>query len=667
MNKSTKIGFFFLVWSLISSGLLAQTASTDTLSIREVVISAYKPVQEAGKNEKTIDTLIMKREADATVSDMLSRYANVFIKTLGRGAFSSASFRGMSASHTQVLWNGLSLQTPMLGQVDFSLIPVYLVNRISILPGAGSVTTGSGALGGTLLLNSKPDVAKGIHLRLLSGLGSYSTFNEFVHFQVGSSKIQSSTRIYRNSSKNNFWFLNKDIATIDPKTGAYIYPRQQNTDAAYLLEGVMQSVFWQPCSSLQIQAHYWFQHSNRALPRLTTYEGAENANKNRQIDDTQRAVAKIIWQKQHSKVSFQSGLNYEKMIFSAQNLVVGYGYNSVNYSVSSILSNSNKLEYNYEAGKNTVFKIAYFFDYNHVMTKDTVRHTGYNQYQHRDKLYFSWQQKWTPFFSMQAFVQKEWVNNNSLSWVPYFGFDWLMPFDHRLVMYGNISREVRFPTLNDLYWQPGGNPYLLPEEGLVSSFGFRYANQWKKIHWKADVSWFYNDIKNWIIWMPQRKGVVTMSPVNIRKVVSRGLEMNFKATFPVHRFWVFLRAAYALNLSTNFGNPSKWGNLAGKQLPYTPMHSGNFSGDVRWKGFSVTWVYHAYSERFVTYSGNLSTLNRLNPYSVNDLYLGKTWGGKKNSFSVQLKIYNLFNKQYWSVTQRPLPGINYMLLFNYQF
>jgi iron complex outermembrane receptor protein len=426
----------------------------------------------------------------------------------------------------------------------------------------------------------------------------------------------------------------------------------------------MQSVRWQPLSGLLINAHYWFQHSDRALPRLNTYEGNDNANKSRQKENTHRAVANIQWTKNRSKLLFSSDLNIEKMIFSMQNQVYGSSVYPVYYSVSSVWSYSNKIQYQFEAGKNTLFKAGYTFAFHHVISKDTVQRTGYNQYRRNNKLFVSWQQKWAQLFSMQFFLQKEWVNQDVLPWVPYLGFEMKMPFDQHLVLFGNTSREVHYPTLNDLYWQPGGNPDLLPEEGWVSSAGLRYATKWKKFRWSGKITWFYNDIKNWIIWLPG----LNMSATNIRHVLSRGLEVNLKTAFPVRKLWVLLRADYAFNMSTNLGDAARWGGGAvGKQLPYTPVHSGNFTADVRWKQFSITWVNHFYSERYATYASNLTSRDRLYPYSLNDLYLGKKWKWPKNSLSAQLKIYNLFNKQYWSVLQRPMPGINYMLLLNYQF
>ncbi len=51
----------------------------------------------------------------------------------------TASFRGTAPSHTQVSWNGISISSPMLGMVDFSLIPVYIIDDLTLKHGAASL------------------------------------------------------------------------------------------------------------------------------------------------------------------------------------------------------------------------------------------------------------------------------------------------------------------------------------------------------------------------------------------------------------------------------------------------------------------------------------------------------------------------------------------------
>ncbi len=104
----------------------------------------------------------------------------------------------------------------------------------------------------------------------------------------------------------------------------------------------------------------------------------------------------------------------------------------------------------------------------------------------------------------------------------------------------------------------------------------------------------------------------------------------------------------------------------GKQIPYVPVHSGNFMGEVRWKGFYLTWVNTSYSERFTTSSNDLNLRDQLYPYFMNDVYAGKKFPLEKGSLGLQLKIYNLFNETYRSVLGRPMPGRNYLLMLTFK-
>lgn len=49
--------------------------------------------------------------------------------------------------------------------------------------------------------------------------------------------------------------------------------------------------------------------------------------------------------------------------------------------------------------------------------------------------------------------------------VPAFFADWLLSKRGNLVAKASVSRNFRFPTLNDLYFLPGGNPDLKNERG----------------------------------------------------------------------------------------------------------------------------------------------------------------------------------------------------------
>jgi len=85
------------------------------------------------------------------------------------------------------------------------------------LHGSGSLSEKSGALGGVVKLENTTDWQNKFSGRLLTGIGSYGTKDEFFQINVGNKKIQIQTRAFYNYSDNDYQFVNKFIANIDPK------------------------------------------------------------------------------------------------------------------------------------------------------------------------------------------------------------------------------------------------------------------------------------------------------------------------------------------------------------------------------------------------------------------------------------------------------------------
>ncbi len=607
----------------------------------------------------------MMRETQASLSDLLASHTVVFMKSEGRGALATASFRGTDASHTQVYWNGMNIQSPMLGQVDFSLIPVFLIDKITLHAGASSVPEGSGGFGGSIDLVSRPSWQQKGQWQVLSGYGSYRTFNNFLGVTAGTKNFRSSTRIYYNASRNDFPFYNKNVADIDPKTGAYIYPLQRNEHADYLLDGILQEFSWYLGKKYLFRFHYWFQNAKRSLPRLNTYEGDDHANLSRQEQQTHRSVIQFSRVGKQGSVHLNLGFQLEDMDYRVQNLIGGQGYYDAVFARSHALGSYNKLEYSYQWTDKTKLEMAYRFNFEKVNTLDSVSRNGYTALRRRHALTVSWRQLMGKRWSTMVMMRKEWINGFSLPLIPYFGFDFLIQQKTRLTLHGNVARNYRYPSLNDLYWQPGGNPDLKPEKGMTSELGLRMKIKGKRFVISPGLNLFYNDITDWILWTPSPMGY--WSPENIRHVLSRGVELNAGLVWNTGAFRFFFKTGYAFTKSTNEGDAEKWGEQSiGKQIPYVPVHSANFTGEVRWQGFFITWVNTSYSERYTTSTHDLNRRDWLYPYFMNDLYAGKVFHRKWGTVGLQLKIYNLFNEAYRSVLGRPMPGRNYLFTLTFK-
>ncbi|MCF8366896.1 MAG: Plug domain-containing protein, partial [Bacteroidales bacterium] len=173
----------------------------------------------AGMKETQVDTLVLLQKINLSLSDVLSENTQVFIKNYGRGALATASFRGTAESHTQVSWNGININSPMAGMVDFSLIPVYIIDDMSLKYGNASITESSGGLGGSVQISNNVDWNNKSGVKFMQGIGSYHTYDEFLQFGLGNKKFQSKTRVYYTRSENDYPFVNMGIAQIDPETG----------------------------------------------------------------------------------------------------------------------------------------------------------------------------------------------------------------------------------------------------------------------------------------------------------------------------------------------------------------------------------------------------------------------------------------------------------------
>lgn len=89
----------------------------------------------------------------------------------------------------------------------------------------------------------------------------------------------------------------------------------------------------------------------------------------------------------------------------------------------------------------------------------------------------------------------------------------------------SASRNFRFPTLNDLYFLPGGNPDLKRESGWTYDIGASFATGKEDVYsWSGSINWFDSHVKDWILWLPTTKGF--FSPKNIKDVHAYGIELQ---------------------------------------------------------------------------------------------------------------------------------------------
>ena len=199
---------------------------------------------------------------------------------------------------------------------------------------------------------------------------------------------------------------------------------------------------------------------------------------------------------------------------------------------------------------------------------------------------------------------------------------------------GQIAKTFRIPTLNDLYWVPGGNEKLSPENGICSeaSFGLNFKKS------QFILTGFYNDIQHWIQWVP---GNNYWSPQNIDNVISKGISAQFIWNKNIGNVQLFA------NLQAQFTETSR----KQMQLIYSPQLSANQNIGIEYKGFDASFQTHYTGKSYITTDNTAA----LPGYFVSNIQLSKTISKPKFALNVFFNINNLFNTTYQVMAWRAMP------------
>jgi len=654
----------FFIWILLCTGgtLSAQGISDSLIRIEgvEIVSSRIFIKEQAGTKQTHVDSSVIRNKMSVSLSDLLSENTSVFIKNHGRGALATASFRGTAASHTQVSWNGININSPMAGMVDFSMIPVYIIDELHLKHGSASMADRSGGIGGSIVMNNSVNWNEKEVFSYVQGMGSYQTFDEFVQFSLGNKKIRSKTRFYHNYSKNDYTFINKGIGNIDPLTGEVSNPLDTNDRAEYARYGLLQELYYRPQSNHMLSLKYWGQHADRTIPRPTSYEGPDNSNLNNQQDMDHKVVADWKYYSKQGRVMLRSGYSDKQLDYSQKNRVPGLGLIPTIYSESRQRSLFNTFSYTSYLGKN--FSVEGVLDVNThlVSSEDSVSHTAYENQRNEFSLFAALRKGFADRLNLNLMLRQDWIDGERVPFIPFFGMDLRLIKEVDLILKGSLARNYHHPTLNDLYWQPGGNPDLLPEEGFSAELGLAYQQQFSSQLFKTELTVYHSDIDNWIVWIPSYKGY--WEPRNVRSVLSKGVESSVHLKGEVSKLGYKFSGTYTYTSAVNYGDSMVWGDAShGKQLVYIPEHSGNVLVNLSLGTFYMSYQFNGYSERYTTSSNDVTRRDWLYPYFMNDVAIGKHFQFKRLSLSTEFRVYNLFNESYHSILYRPMPGRNYYL------
>ncbi len=646
-----KTYIFILLITFITADYVASQGLSDTIiPIPRVSITTTKPLQETGLITTRIDTLTLKESLTGSLGELLSKHTPVFIKSYGPGSLASASFRGTSASHTQVYWNGLNINNPMLGQVDFSLIPVYFIDDLSIYHGGSSLHKGSGALGGSVHVNSVPDWNKNLDFSLVQGVGSFNTYQSFARISSGNTKISGNMRLFHQQSDNDFTFYND-------ANGMWNTTRQKNAD--YEKYGGLSEVYLKPTDNHLFSAHAWFHLSNRNLPAIMSYEG--RGRQENQKDNHLRMAGKWKYYGEKIKSELTTGFSRTSLDYYLANLTnIGL---LLNYdSKSNISSYQNKFTSEYQVSDRTTFRAVVNYNQHVASIENEKEQTGYLKKRKEGGLSLNIHHRASDVFTFYALLRQEIVDGNFVPFMPSAGAEIHPLRTENFTITTNITRNYHQPALNDLYWIPGGNPELDPEEGYTADGSASYTWKTKDMQLNTRVTAFMSDINDWILWRPGEFRYWTAD--NVKNVFARGIEYALHGSLRMNHLQMKWNTNYSFTRTTNRDSYSPSDNSTGKQLIYIPVHQANGFINSEFKTMYVS--YHA-SFTGTRHTTTDNSMNSLPAFTLHHITIGKKQRIGKINTEWQVKVQNLLNKNYQTVLWRAMPGRHYMFLMKLNF
>lgn len=551
----------------------------------------------------------------------------IALRANGPGVLATVSARGTGPAHTPIFWQGLNLQSPMNGTIDAALLPSWPGDVLEIRSGGQSAVQSSGAMGGSVLLSTRPfGRFSGWSGSLGGGGGSFGQKNTSASLSFDGEKASALLRGNWQQADNNFPFQNTS------RIGAPTERQRNNFGKKLDLQQFNQ---WNINSRNTLETAVWYLHAFREIPPAMT----EAATATWQRDEALRAVA--TWRNsRNERAQWQHRLAWldEKLDFFLQ------GATDNSHSRTALASS----EYTRILSPAITLKAGLNGSWLQARADGYADSTRWFQQKRAAGTIMT---EYRPGrWQLSALARQEWSEGQGAPFTWSLGTQFqLLP---SLALRGHLSRNFNLPTFNDRYWRSLGNAELRPEAGYSADLGCTV----QKNGLSAEMSAFYLLLDDWILWQPGPDG--QFRPGNLRQVRSRGIEGALGWAFHARRSQWKIRAHHQLAQTTNTRvyTASAAGSL-GKQLPYTPRQSGGFSIYWQQKNWSAAYLHQWTGGRYTSSDNGRA----LSGFQSGNMLLKRDFRWRQHRLSLEARMENCWNTAYQIILYRPMPGRSWYL------
>ena len=623
-----------LVTVLSFPGITGAQSITDTLIyIPDVAVNASRTdyFRNDVKTEEFRDTILKQYTGESLVK-LLSSQTALNIKAYGvGGGASSISIRGVSASQVQVNWNGFPINSVTLGSSDISMIPAAGFDRISLVYGASGALYGSGTFGGAVSLNSELSPERGISGSAFAGVQSLRALNGGFTFKAGTDRLAWKMFAWGTVSENEFTY--------------YDYIRQtehRQTDGDWNDYGMIHNLAFKLSQASLLEAGLWYQAKEYDIPSRigsTSYE--------HQSDSTLKLYLGYRYIGNRWSLKIRAA-RFDDLQTYWQKNAPDSPVNSIDSRIAAI-QNHGDINFRYHMPSGLSFDAGLTGS---LVTADVSAYG--DEKLEKGIALFSGLKYTINRLTLQTVLRKEWFNTFSSGLLPSLGLKW-DAIPGQWVLRANYSKKFRKPTFNDLFWRPGGNPDLNPENGYTIEAGSENTfHISEKSVIETDISPYYTNVNDMIVWRPAG---AFWSPENYQEVRSAGVDLS--AGFTMEHERIRLSSKLKVNLNHSVANK------ADGQEKITMLYSPLFI--TSWKNSLAAGIFDLEVTHGFTSSRHYSNDRLLDPCNMVDIRTGINVKAGKGKIGIHLSCNNVTNTIYELIRLYPMPGRYWSAKINYEF
>ncbi|MGD0623858.1 MAG: TonB-dependent receptor [Thermodesulfobacteriota bacterium] len=640
-HKVLRCALFMVLLGVLPLQRGAAAAETeegsDTYTLGEIVVSGKRDGVEASQTVYTVTAEDIRNKNARTLDQAISLLPGVNIRVGGEGV-PRIDIRGFRTRHVLLLLNGVPLNSAFDQQFDPTIIPTENIAEIKLTAGASSVLYGQGGLGGVINIITKKGT-KGLHGVISGETGDHEPYLARASISGGKDKID--YFLSGSSSKVNGFPLSGDFTPTGEQGSGY----RNNSDRER--NNVFGNLGFTPTKDLLLGLSFSYTEGSFGKPSSVTndpFDPFASPPKYERIDhfegfSVQAAGDYAVTDRLSLRGwAFMNQLKqndnlYDNGNFNSFNLVAGSFQERVTTSINGV-----SLQPKYDLGKAGGVTLALAGEWD-SWKNDGLQTTAPNTFApvNADK----------SLAIYSAAVEYEVSPLQGLGLVAGYGYYWqarneLTQDDYSLLagahydlfadtrLRASFKRNIRFPSLGDLYDLTQGNPNLVPEVAYTYEGG---VDQKLPLNSVVRLTGYYTDAKN-LIQNDQVAGRFT----NLAEVRFTGVEVA-AATQCVRG--LFLRASYTY---LNAEDKSRAGR---DQLQYSPRDKVAMEGKYDFDFGLSPYLSILYVGNQYFYTKNSITpvqKAKLNDYTLVNVKLSQRL--VNNIVTLYVGVDNLFDQNY---------------------